>query len=290
LKVTKIRNFLAMKKEKLIIELSNNIDLIKTHINRLKKSTYNVNPLDVDLLKQKTIEFYGHLFDLEKTINIANIDPEKIVVAKPSVEQPPILEIKGEDKKEVIPELIDEIKLAENELVEDKEKKENEDDVFIIDPDIVPQPTHKSEQIEQEQPSVIEKPIPDLEIEENLPEQLKENSLPPQTTYDLFSGSSENALAEKFQSIEEQSLADKMLHSSITNIREAIGINEKFLFINELFNGDLSRYNKILDDINELTTKKGVDTYLLELKIQFQWADENDAYIKLRELLDRKFS
>jgi len=98
--------------------------LIKTHINRLKKSTYNVNPLDVDLLKQKTIEFYGHLFDLEKTINIANIDPEKIVVAKPSVEQPPILEIKGEDKKEVIPELIDEIKLAENELVEDKEKKE----------------------------------------------------------------------------------------------------------------------------------------------------------------------
>jgi len=36
----------------------------------------------------------------------------------------------------------------------------------------------------------------------------------------------------------------------------------------------LSRYNKILDDINELTTKKGVDTYLLELKIQFQWADE----------------
>jgi len=81
-----------------------------------------------------------------------------------------------------------------------------------------------------------------------------------------------------------------MLHSSITNIREAIGINEKFLFINELFNGDLSRYNKILDDINELTTKKGVDTYLLELKIQFQWADENDAYIKLRELLDRKFS
>jgi len=191
--------------------------LIKTHINRLKKSTYNVNPLDVDLLKQKTIEFYGHLFDLEKTINIANIDPEKIVVAKPSVEQPPILEIKGEDKKEVIPELIDEIKLAENELVEDKEKRKNEDDVFIIDPDIVPQPTHKSEQIEQEQPSVIEKPIPDLEIEENLPEQLKENSLPPQTTYDLFSGSSENALAEKFQSIEEQSLADKMLHSSITN-------------------------------------------------------------------------
>jgi len=101
------------------------------------------------------------------------------------------------------------LNLLRTSLLKIKKKRKNEDDVFIIDPDIVPQPTHKSEQIEQEQPSVIEKPIPDLEIEENLPEQLKENSLPPQTTYDLFSGSSENALAEKFQSIEEQSLADK---------------------------------------------------------------------------------
>jgi len=88
-------------------------------------------------------------------------------------------------------------------------KKENEDDVFIIDPDIVPQPTHKSEQIEQEQPSVIEKPIPDLEIEENLPEQLKENSLPLKQHMICFPGVLKMLLQKKFQSIEEQSLADK---------------------------------------------------------------------------------
>jgi len=51
----------------------------------------------------------------------------------------------------------------------------------------------------------------------------------------------------------------------------------------------LGRYNKILDDINDLTTKQGVDTYLFELKIQSQWADDNEAYIKLNELLERKF-
>jgi len=79
-----------------------------------------------------------------------------------------------------------------------------------------------------------------------------------------------------------------MQKSQISNIREAIGINDKFLFINELFNGDLGRYNKIIDDINELPTKKGVETYLLELKIQFQWADDNEAFLKLRELIERK--
>ncbi len=52
----------------------------------------------------------------------------------------------------------------------------------------------------------------------------------------------------------------------------------------------MGRYNKILDDINELPTKKGVDTYLFELKIEFQWTDENEAYIILKEILERKIN
>ena len=111
-----------------------------------------------------------------------------------------------------------------------------------------------------------------------------------QTAYELFSASTDNPVAEKYQIKDEQSIADKIQKSNISNIREAIGINEKFLFINELFNGDLGRYNKILDDINELPTKKGVDTYLFELKIEFQWTDENEAYIILKEILERKIN
>ena len=52
----------------------------------------------------------------------------------------------------------------------------------------------------------------------------------------------------------------------------------------------MSYTTEILDEINVLPTKKGVDTYLFELKIEFQWADDNEAYIKLKELLDRKFN
>ena len=66
--------------------------------------------------------------------------------------------------------------------------------------------------------------------------------------------------------------------------------NEKFLFINELFNGDMTRYNKILDEINEFTTSKGVETYILELKVQSQWGDDNEAYHKLKELCERKLN
>jgi len=286
-----------MDKEKIIIRLSTQVDTLKAHVNRLKKSGYNVHSLDVDMLRQKTIEFYELVFELENNVNDVETEPEKIVVpdAEPSITQPPVSENEVEDV-EVIQEEIVEEKPAEDETVEVVEKIETIEEVVIEEPVVVPPPPSEPEpkpepKVAQPEP-IIEKQVPVKEIEpkEKPSEQPEDNTSSPQTTYDLFSGNSDNAVAEKFQATEEQSLADKMQKSSITNIREAIGINEKFLFINELFNGDLGRYNKILDDINDLPTKKGVDTYLLELKIQFQWADENEAYVKLKELLDRKFN
>ena len=91
------------------------------------------------------------------------------------------------------------------------------------------------------------------------------------------SGKRESPVGERFHAGEELSIAERMQKSSISNIREAIGINEKFLFINELFNGDLGRYNKILDDINELPTKKGVDTYLASDLITFAHKNAYDT-------------
>ncbi len=74
------------------------------------------------------------------------------------------------------------------------------------------------------------------------------------------------------------------------DLRSAIGINEKFLFINELFNGDMGRYNKAIDELNSMQNKTGIDTYLMEIKIEKQWSDDDDAFIKFKELVDRKFS
>jgi hypothetical protein len=51
----------------------------------------------------------------------------------------------------------------------------------------------------------------------------------------------------------------------------------------------MSRYNKIIDELDHLATLEGVNTYMLELKIQSQWQDDNEALIKLTQLLHRKF-
>lgn len=75
----------------------------------------------------------------------------------------------------------------------------------------------------------------------------------------------------------------------MNDLRQSIGINEKFLFINELFNGDMGRYNKAIDELNELKTLKGAEIFLLELKVQNQWDSELDAFLKLKDLTERKF-
>lgn len=52
----------------------------------------------------------------------------------------------------------------------------------------------------------------------------------------------------------------------------------------------MGRYNKILDELNSMQSKTGLATYLMELKIEKQWNEEMDAYVKFNELVNRKFN
>jgi hypothetical protein len=282
--LTKIRNFLPMDKEKIIIRLSTQIDTLNAHINRLKRSGYNIHSLDIDMLKQKTIEFYEMIFDLEPLVNKnADLKKDNIIIPEPKTNE----KLKEEDEVTIEETVEEEIVTPSSEVNETEEVIEESK---IAKPVITTQPIAAEPKTKQAPPPIVEE-IGTVNKEEDELEEpdVIQNSIQ-QTAYELFSASTDNPVAEKYQIKDEQSIADKIQKSNISNIREAIGINEKFLFINELFNGDLGRYNKILDDINELPTKKGVDTYLFELKIEFQWTDENEAYIILKEILERKIN
>ena len=88
---------------------------------------------------------------------------------------------------------------------------------------------------------------------------------------------------------EDHSLAAKLQQNPIPDLRSVIGINDKFLFVNELFGGSMEKYNKSIDNLNDLKTLNGAMIYLNELKIELQWNSSNEAYRKLSELVRRKF-
>lgn len=88
---------------------------------------------------------------------------------------------------------------------------------------------------------------------------------------------------------EDHSLAAKFQQNPVKDLKSVIGINDKFLFVNELFGGSMEKYNKSIENLNDLKTLNGAMIYLNELKIELQWNSSNEAYRKLSELVRRKF-
>lgn len=73
-------------------------------------------------------------------------------------------------------------------------------------------------------------------------------------------------------------------------MRTAIGINDKFLFVNELFGGSMEKYNRSIENLDDMKTLNGTLIYLNELKVELQWNSSNEAYQKLLNLIHRKFN
>jgi len=96
-------------------------------------------------------------------------------------------------------------------------------------------------------------------------------------------------IADKMAQHEDDSLAARLQRKSINDLKAAIGINEKFLFVNELFAGSMEKYNKSINLLNEVSTLEGAKVCLDELKIELQWSSNSEAYNKLKELVVRRF-
>ena len=103
-----------------------------------------------------------------------------------------------------------------------------------------------------------------------------------------FELSSPEILADKMTG-EDRSLAAKLQQNPVRDLKSVIGINDKFLFVNELFGGSMEKYNKSIENLNDLKTLNGAMIYLNELKIELQWNSSNEAYRKLSDLVVRKF-
>lgn len=103
-----------------------------------------------------------------------------------------------------------------------------------------------------------------------------------------FELSTGETLGEKMMG-EDHSLAAKLQQNPVRDLKSVIGINDKFLFVNELFGGSMEKYNKSIENLNDLKTLNGAMIYLNELKIELQWNSSNEAYVKLKDLVTRKF-
>lgn len=215
--------------------------------------------------------------------------PDDTIEPEP-VEEEPVVEPKEEPKEEpvnVIGNVEDAVTSDPNDFgfilnfepveekeeeTEDSQETEETNQVYTTGDEIemsIPQTTPVEEEIPYE--PVI---IGDMEEKE-------------ETGFEL---EAQETLGDRLQQQEDHSLAAKLQHeAAVKDLRTTIGINDKFLLVNELFGGSMEKYNKSIENLNDLKTLNGALIYMNELRIELQWNSSNEAYKKLLELVHRKY-
>jgi hypothetical protein len=98
-----------------------------------------------------------------------------------------------------------------------------------------------------------------------------------------------NSMNDVFKSATKNSLADKLKFTPIDNLKSHININQKFLFISKLFNGDNDAYNGSIEKLNNFSNSDEARMYLNELSQNQNWNAEDENVITLVELVERRY-
>jgi hypothetical protein len=89
----------------------------------------------------------------------------------------------------------------------------------------------------------------------------------------------------------QKDLSDRLQETPIKDLKKAIGINDRFLFIQELFKGDESMYERSLKTINGFSIYPEAEYWIRrELKTKLGWDDKNEAVQLFNHLVKRRFS
>ena len=83
-----------------------------------------------------------------------------------------------------------------------------------------------------------------------------------------------------------------MLQSSpVRDLKKAIGINDRYVFINELFRGDEAMYERSIKTINNYGNYAEAEFWIRrELKLKLAWNEEAESVHHFDQLVKRRFS
>lgn len=77
----------------------------------------------------------------------------------------------------------------------------------------------------------------------------------------------------------------------VRDLRKAIGVNDRFVFINELFRGDENMYERSIKTINSFRIYPEAEYWIeRELKVKLGWEDSRESTQHFYQVVKRRFS
>ena len=89
----------------------------------------------------------------------------------------------------------------------------------------------------------------------------------------------------------ERTVAAKIKLKPIADLKTAIGINERFLIISEIFKGDQEAFNAFIDHINKQCTshEEALNYIQTQVRTKYNWNVRSGVVYDLCELIERRF-
>jgi len=103
-------------------------------------------------------------------------------------------------------------------------------------------------------------------------------------------GVKEESLNERLR-VEKLELASVLKETPIRDLKKAIGINDRYLFVNDLFRGDDTMYERSIKTINSFNILAEAEYWIQrELKVKLGWNEDTEAVKHFDQLVRRRFS
>jgi hypothetical protein len=230
------------------------------------------------------------------------------------------------EEKGSIDDLLRTVQMLESELLHLKSNQQITPEVsavaFHIASSGVPEDLKITELIEEEEKVVLQLQLEESELENELEEirknaEIKNNIATFKKPPVIFNPLDETPTLSQQKSKEESSrkelneamaddnqsslnerlatdvtaVSDTLKDSPIKDLKKAIGINDRFFFINELFKGDEVMYERSIKTINGFSIYPEAEYWIRrELKLKLGWNERLDAVKQFDQLVKRRFS
>jgi len=237
---------------------------ISDKINQLNNG--QLNNSEIEKLTEHSQELY------ERLIVLRHKSYEKYGV--------PVMDV-VEEKPDVIEELPKEVIEVEEQSVED------------ILGEISPMMSFDFSEPIGEEPIVETKPVTETVVEKKSikSEMTRPEPILPKNNNSISltdsMANSTSSLNDSFKS--SGSLADILTNSKISNLKSAIGINEKFAFITDLFSSSNEEYNEAIDTLNNCNGIKEAKDLINDISIKHNWDLDSKTVGSFIELIERRY-
>lgn len=116
-----------------------------------------------------------------------------------------------------------------------------------------------------------------------------ENTTPPRGIGEKFHDHQNSLNDFLSENNHDHSIGERMKYNRISNLKTAIDINHKFLFIRELFDGDSDEYNQVIDKLNHASDMQEARQFLSEYHKKHQWQEKQDTLKHFMEIINRRY-